>query len=340
MLAGRSEPARRVVAPGIIGQARCVPFTVELRYPPLMSAELEAQLRAHPLDERLWLRYADWLREQGDPRGELIPDALRAPKAADGAAAGREKEPLKAWQEGAPRGAQLEWKHGFIVGLRLQWDESTAEALTAFLGGRSARLVGSLRIDPPAGDEDYETEDFDGDSSVGDEVEARGQSDEERQARIAAMQALAGLDLRALRSLSLAYWRLGTEAARALAGSPHLRDLAELDLRYCALGNAGLSALAAALDGGRLEVLHLQRNELTGKGVRALAAAALPSLRELDLRYNRLGGAGARVLAGSPIVAGLHALGLNLADVGREGARALAKAGALPVSVRRLWSAR
>ncbi|MFO0575710.1 MAG: hypothetical protein U1A78_17070 [Polyangia bacterium] len=308
-----------------------------------MSAELEAQLRAHPQDEQLWLRYAAWLREQKDPRGELIAGALRAPKAADDAAPGRDQEsmePLEAWAEGAPRGAKLEWRHGFIVGLRLQWDESTAAALAAFLGGRSARLVGSLRFDPPAADEDYESEDFDDDPSVGDEVEVRGQSDEERQARVVAMQALAGLDLRALRSLSLAYWRLGTEAARALAGSPHLRALAELDLRYCALGNAGLAALAAALDGGRLEVLHLTRNELTDQGVRALAAIKLPSLRALDLRYNRLGGAGARVLAGAPLVAGLHALGLNLADVGKEGARALAAADALPVSVRRLWSAR
>lgn len=299
-----------------------------------MSIQIETHLRAHPEDRGSWLVYADWLRKEGDPRGELLSGALRGAAGAED----RIKKQQSKWKKGLPEGSEVQWRHGFVTGLQLVWGEEAAALLGGFLGGRDARFLTELRLDAPERDGELEDQDFEAEPPVQDEVEPQGLSAEEHEARLAAMAQLAALDLSTLRSLSLPYWELGSAGARALAASPHLRTLTALDLRYCALGNAGVSALAAALDGGSIEELHLQRNRLTEKGAQALAGVRLPALRVLDLRYNGLGDAGAQALGTAPFADGLRSLRLNRADVGKEGSAALAQASALPVAVRRLWS--
>ncbi|HEY0880569.1 MAG TPA: pentapeptide repeat-containing protein [Archangium sp.] len=88
-----------------------------------VNAEMEADLEAHPHDEKRWLVYADWLQGEGDLRGELIVrskhegfaewvnDHLETifPGCADEIRGGGQQPELA-----------LEWRHGLVVGATLE----------------------------------------------------------------------------------------------------------------------------------------------------------------------------------------------------------------------------
>src|SRR6478672_5881113 len=103
---------------------------------------LEARLRANPDDWESWLVYADWLTDQGDLRGTLIglehklataglsEEEHRALQAqAKALAEEHQQEWLEGWS--VPADAHLQWRHGFIVGVFLSWNEHTLDALEA-----------------------------------------------------------------------------------------------------------------------------------------------------------------------------------------------------------------
>jgi uncharacterized protein (TIGR02996 family) len=104
---------------------------------PKSNPDLEAAIYADPEDAQAYLVYADWLQEQGDPRGELITlQHAAASKKDKKVAQAAEKHlaahadaflgPLAPWtkpQDGRDEGEVFIWKNGFIHTARLSVDE-------------------------------------------------------------------------------------------------------------------------------------------------------------------------------------------------------------------------
>jgi uncharacterized protein (TIGR02996 family) len=127
--------------------------------------------------------------------------------------------------------------------------------------------------------------------------------------------------------LNLATNELGDRAATALAASPAGKTLRILRLGDNSFGKGGLAAIARPGAFPELSTLDLGsslKRKATGADVAAfLSALALPRLRHLNLMGWPLGDAEAKVLAGSPVLAGLTRLDLSYCDVGDRGAQAL-----------------
>jgi hypothetical protein len=250
--------------------------------------------------------YADWLTEMGDIRGELIAwehqlavatlpssERLALRRRADALVAAHREE----WLEGLapPPEVQLEWHHGFIVGVRMRW---TREAF-ALLGEIVVRPVGWLlaRLD-----------------LCGDRIGLFGVRE----------LAAAGC-LRSLTQLYLAGADVGAEGAHALAEG--CSSLARLDLRDNALGDDGLRVLASAEPLGSLAQLYLERNQIGVDGALALAGGSLRSLARLDLSRNSVGDGGVSALAAGSSLGSLTSLYLGGNGIGPVGAQALAEGG-------------
>jgi uncharacterized protein (TIGR02996 family) len=116
--------------------------------------------------------------------------------------------------------------------------------------------------------------------------------------------------LRRLRSLDLRHNYLGSTGAQALAVCPHLTGLTALDLSSNHIGDGGLRALAAMPVMARLASFDLSFNDVGPAGLRDLASALLHLeargaellLQTLNLKGNRIGWAGQRVIASSPVL--------------------------------------
>jgi len=104
--------------------------------------------------------------------------------------------------------------------------------------------------------------------------------------------------------------RVRIEGARsqlpALLASPALGRVRQLDLGDFGLRDDDLAALLASAAAGRLVALNLAGNDLTERAAGRVATTALPRLRALDLRNNRVGPAGIPPLLGSPRLPGLR----------------------------------
>jgi uncharacterized protein (TIGR02996 family) len=154
--------------------------------------------------------------------------------------------------------------------------------------------------------------------------------------------------LAAVTALDLRTAVLSADRLQVLLGSPHLGRLANLNLgNRCGLGNSrpdahavarflartctlpalerlcldhtpiGDDGLATLADGPALRgltALTVEGCGITGTGFTSLNSSPWPRLRHLKLFGNRLGSAGAEVLAGSPQLATLWSLKLNGTD--------------------------
>jgi uncharacterized protein (TIGR02996 family) len=168
----------------------------------------------------------------------------------------------------------------------------------------------------------------------------------------AAADLLAGAAvLSKLEALDLSENEMTESGARAVAASPHLAGLRRLDLRQnpvgpggaeavadrlanlewlnlagCGVGGPRLHGLARAAGLLRVAALDLSGNGLDAAGLKALLAPAegAARVRDLDLSRNDLGESGARVLAGSPALAGLRSLKLTGCGLTDDAVRALA----------------
>jgi uncharacterized protein (TIGR02996 family) len=296
----------------------------------MSNAALEAHLRDHPHDGPSWLVYGDCLLERGDVRGELIrledEKALRERTRRDTGTlekkiASLEKKHREVWQGLAPRGAEIAWRNGFVVGVDMVYEEEALAGLAGFLGTPEARFFTSLRIRGPRAEETEEMWDEESEFTPEPLLPAAD---------------VAALDLRRVRSLAIPYALIGADGARALAACA-LPELASLDLRYDHLDDEAIEALCASPHLGGLASLCLAGNVFAHGGAVALARASLGRLQTLDLRYNRIGVEGAAALAASPNVRGLASLLVFRADIGDEGARALADSTELPLPIRRFW---
>lgn len=282
---------------------------------------LESQLS--DADWPTWLVYGDWLLSQGDVRGELIRlehEHALAPR--DNQRKRRLHNELRAltktheasWRAGLPEHLTVAWKHGFVTSVWLPWTEEAFAVLPAFLASANGRLLSTVAFE--------------------------WRSLPERDAFLALLQRVSRWALPKVHTLSFAYVSLGREGAEVLAQSNALSSLRHLDLRYADLRDEGLSVLLERGALGAARQVSLQKNELTSRSAVQLAHAALPRLRELDLRFNAIGAEGAEALARAPFAASLERLFLNVDDVGLEGVRSLARSPSLPTALRRMWSAR
>ncbi len=132
--------------------------------------------------------------------------------------------------------------------------------------------------------------------------------------------------LRGLRELdvSTAKRRDPAGLVESIAQSPVLTNLAALDLGGHPLQPGDLQRLFAGAGGGGFVRLGLADCGLDGAAAEALTAIPFGVLTALDLRRNRLGPDGLRVLAEAPGLTSLTVLRLGWNDVRDTGAKALA----------------
>ena len=258
-----------------------------------MQTEAEAflqRIRAYPDDDAQRLIFADWLDEEGDPRGQFIRVQLAlAELPVDDPARKdlllKERELLAAhrdeWE--APfRGlaSGCVFHRGFVEELRVGAKEFLRHAPEIFAAGPVRHV--HLR-------------------DVSDGLPAVMQSPY--------MSRLTALTVYAQHS--------GEPLARAVARSEYLSELKHLTLTRNRLADDAAEQLARSPHLANLEELDLSENEIGETGARAIAASPhLAKVRRLELRDNRLGPVGAEALAGSDRLAALHRLGLAHNEVG------------------------
>jgi uncharacterized protein (TIGR02996 family) len=292
------------------------------------EAGLFQAILADPADDSARLVYADWLEDHGDPdRAEFIREQVRL------ACAGvvgkvyrggskRADELLRAhetsWLSGLPTWARKGalFRRGFVFAVsctaRQFIEGGTAlkrkTPLEAVFLDRAGGLVEELTAAPHLAG--LRRLGLAHNRLVGEDV-----------------RVLAGCPhLTSLTLLNLDRNDIGPSGALALAESPHLAGLNRLLLLGCHIGQEGARALASSACLHRLTELDLQNNSVGDGGVRDLVGAPhlVSGLRQLNLRYNRLGPAAARALAECSHLGNLTSLELMNNDLGDDGAAAIA----------------
>jgi uncharacterized protein (TIGR02996 family) len=254
---------------------------------------LEAILQ-DPDDDTPRLIFADWLEEQGDPCGVARAEFIRVQCAlADRHLAVRRRATLEARQQQFLEQYGREWTRpvrnlvrtcafhrGFLDDVSMWARRFLTHAGQLFRRAPVQHVRLWREINPKAG-------------------------------RRFSMPALAESEhLERLRSLDLRDNRLESRDVRAFVVSEHLSSLTSLNLADNRIGDSGIRALAQAPLLAQLTHLDLRHNDFGAMGVRALAQAlhqltlrpeGLP-LQTLDLRGNKLGVAGQRVVSASPLL--------------------------------------
>jgi hypothetical protein len=120
---------------------------------------------------------------------------------------------------------------------------------------------------------------------------------------------------------------LGEAEAEALAEAdlPLLRELhvAPQQATEAALSRLGRSPIAHRLRALSLQSYWMERSRLAPDGAAALAAGSWDELRNLNLRGNRIGDAGAEALAGAEWISRLTLLDVQTNEIGPRGLQAL-----------------
>jgi uncharacterized protein (TIGR02996 family) len=281
-----------------------------------------ADIRDSHNDDALRLIYADWLEEQGQPRGELIrlqfqladlpdQDERRAPllQRQQTLLADHEED----WLADLPRfpGIRWCWDRGFpwaVNASSLETFQTYAAILfrTVPLQKLSVRLMGPDQI--------QQLLDIPGvEKLVGLDLSYGGI--QSRGARIIAQASL----LRGLRTLALGSNGIGSDGVEILANSPHLGNLTSLDASSNGIDSNGATALARSPTLVRLERLNLDTNDLGERGLEELLHSEhRQQWRILNLSYNRLGNVGGRFLEEAGQLQRLRALYLRGNEIGQE----------------------
>ncbi len=311
------------------------------------GALLEAVLAA-PDDDAPRLVYADWLAEQGDPRGEFIAvqcARARLP-AEDPAQRGLEEREWtllslheEAWRKGlAPELLTVKFRRGFAdeVTLYANTFVENADALFAREPLRTARVIDAgpegavqlaacpalrrlagLRLSNTTGAFERGV----GVEGLGSLLASRhvgnlqtlcleGQHLDDLGALVLAKAGPAALPV--LQSLQLSADGLTAVGAEALCDVRWFRRLRRVCLAGNALRETGVEAIAFAPGAGGWEELDLDANLVGDAGARVLAAhERLGGLKRLSLQRDHLGPAGVQALLDSPKLKGLTALRLD-----------------------------
>jgi uncharacterized protein (TIGR02996 family) len=319
-------------------------------------------LAREPIDWASWLVYADWLLEQGDPRGELVnlEHKLDTAKLSRDERLGlvRQRMTLQKEHEGQwlrgltlPEGLYPRWRHGFIIGLTPGSLKQGLGATLSFLRKLQAHPAGLLLCTLDLSElrlGDAEAAQL-ASAPLGPLTRLLLGNNQIGSAGVVALSESAHLG--ALGRLDLSHNAVGTRGLTALLSSAGLAGLVQLDLRKAqlgpeslgtlrispwqglrvlrlsdnALGPADAEAIADCRVLGKLEQLYLARNALGDEGARALARAALPSLETLGLESNGIGDRGASALAESETLSSLRELLVQNNSLGPAGQLALSR---------------
>lgn len=272
-----------------------------------MQTEAEGfltRIRANPDDDGPRLVFADWLDEQGDPRGAFIRVQLAlAQLEQEEAAAGTEnlgrtdrdhtRARLQLDEQELRDAHEKEWKapfnglayspdfrRGFVEEVKVDARVFVHRAPELF-DAAPLRHVHLLNL--------------------GGSLTAALQ--------VPLLSRLAALTIHASYA--------GEPLARAVASCEHLAGLKRLHLSRNRFDDRAAELLATCPTLAGLEELDLAGNELGESGARSLAASPhIGSVRYLELQGNRLGPGGAEVLASSERLANLRRLGLAENDIG------------------------
>ncbi len=277
-----------------------------------------ARIRELPDDDGPRLIFADWLDEQGDPRGEFIRVQIALARLPDHdrrrvKLLGRERDLLgryaDLWAEpfrGLATGPVF--RRGFVEEVKVTARQFLAHPDAVFAAGPVSHLhlldLGSHLVP------------------------------------VLAMPQLAKLS-----GLTVFAQHLGPPLARCVAESSYLANLTELRLGRNRLGDDGAESLANSPYLANLDELDLSENELGEVAARAIATSArLGRLRQLEVGGNAIGPVGSVALAGLPLrylglegnrVGGPRLAGLTrAADLFRVEALNLAATGLTPSSLR------
>jgi len=316
--------------------------------------ELEARLAANPDDVETLLVYADALQEVGHPRGELISmDHRIASGGGDPSLAGERERllsdpsilPDDVAEAVAAGGLVLDWRLGFVRGLRIQGpDIDVASVLEAALEHPSFRLLGSLTVG---------LVDYGGDNAY-----------EEIMGIIAAAAPLPSLQSLFIGDFvypdeSEMSWTVIGDASPIWSALPELREVTlqggEIELgkialpevRRFAVRTGGLPAAAmesfARATWPRLEELEIWFGdsgygaEATSAHVAELLAKGLPeTLAILRLKNAEFTDELPNVLANSGVLARLDTLDLSMGTLSNEGCESLLRHGDAFSGLRRL----
>lgn len=268
-----------------------------------MQTEAEAflqRIRAYPDDDAQRLIFADWLDEEGDPRGRFIRVQLALATLSENdrarpALLAEERQLLAvhrdAWE--APLRGLVSgpvFRRGFIDEVKVEAKQFLRHAHEIF-NAAPVRHVHLL--------------------DVGGSLPAVTQCPY----------------LSRLAALTVYAQHAGEPLARAVARSPHLSSLRALHLGRNRFADDAVEHLATSPHLAALEELDLSENEIGETGARALAGSLhLVNLKRLELRENRLGPSGAEALASSDRLGALRKLGLSDNDIGSPRLQSLARA--------------
>jgi uncharacterized protein (TIGR02996 family) len=265
--------------------------------PPLQRA-LEEALVADPEDLAAHMAYADFLSDQGNPRGELIQAHLaleQLPRHSPQRDALRRRYAALAVEHGrtllgslAPFVLERPSVYAEPFRFRLGWldilyvDRLDVGLARALVRAPEARLLSTLRIDDIA----YESP-----------AEYQPGDDTPTEEEFPSLWVLFdSLDLPNLRWLEVRCHSLSRDEMEAILNWPRLPRLEHLGLRVQSLGTDACQAIRQSRILGRLKVLDLQRCGLTDLDAWALASPELEHLELLNVDDNLLSEEGLRDL--------------------------------------------
>ncbi|HMF19522.1 MAG TPA: TIGR02996 domain-containing protein [Gemmataceae bacterium] len=296
------------------------------RKPRILTQEDEAflsEILAAPEDDTIRLRYADWLKANGDPeRAEFIRLDIRT------ARVGGQRD--RRWSQHFARREALRKAYGeewlarvplpmrlfvsFVRGFPGRVDCDIQEFLSwdvaLWQASPETKLVTTLSLRTEtlsSGDLDV-IEVFR--KKIGPRVEA-----------LAAAPQLAQIV-----HLEMDESGIRTKLVKSLVASPYLIQLRSLDLSYNGLGAGAAQDLSVTPRLPNLELLRLNGNRIGDAGAWALAGSPyLPALAELYLKDNAIGDEGGRGLAASKCLANLRTLDLTANSLSEKTCAALRK---------------
>jgi len=259
---------------------------------------LEEDLVANPDDLASHMAYADYLTEQGDPRGELIQIQLeleRLPRTSNRWTGLRTRTLELITQHGrtwlgelAPYLLEESHTHAVPFQLHRGWlDALYLENLTLNLA-RTVALAPQVRL--------LSQLDIDGVNREGPGLFAGGSDTPAHLALPSVFLLFTSPNLSNLRKFQLKVQQLRPEGVRVIVGSPHLRRLTHLGLHDPLLGTAGVEAIIESGILSRLKVLDLRECGLGDATARHLAHADLSNLDLLNLDDNHVSNDAAEAL--------------------------------------------
>lgn len=274
-----------------------------------------------PDDDMPRLMFADWLEEQGNPRGEFIRIQCELakmdeddPRRADLEARERELQSahVRDWTgEFHPLVDRWEFRRGFVEGVTMGSHAFLRHLPSLLCHGpiRHARLTGAGAL-PQVARSGY--------LARLTRLELCGAG---IQGGFGLQELIASPFLSNLEVLDLSRNGLGTVGAETLQRWWMLPKVNALSLNGCGLGVAGARLLARLP--ARLATLHIRDNGLGGEGLNALFGTAWTDLEEIDLGQNGIGPGGFAALSSWVLIRAqrLALAGNGLGVSGVEGLR-------------------